>query len=80
RFSLLPALTTEGVIYSEVRLGSYDSTAFAAYIKELMTHMQPWPAPCMLVMDNCDIHHSAEVAALCNHFRIKLFNLEIVQI
>ena len=66
RYSLLPALSSEGIIFSEVREGTYDGPAFVAYVEKLLLHMNPWPAPCsVLVMDNCVIHHSDDIAPMC---------------
>ena len=66
RFSLLPALSCNGIIFSDVREGTYDGPAFVQYIEQLLPHMNPWPEPLsVLVMDNCSIHHLDDIAPLC---------------
>ena len=66
RYSILPALCSEGIIYSAVCEGAYDGQAFVHFIRNLMNYMNPWPEPCsVLVMDNCAIHHNPEVSAIC---------------
>ncbi|KIJ35195.1 hypothetical protein M422DRAFT_136599, partial [Sphaerobolus stellatus SS14] len=75
-YSLLPALCSEGVIYSEVRKGAYDGPAFIEFMTNLLEHMSPWPAPkSVLVMDNCSIHHLDEVEALCTQRGVPLYYL-----
>ncbi|KIJ40118.1 hypothetical protein M422DRAFT_112421, partial [Sphaerobolus stellatus SS14] len=75
-YSLLPALCSEGVIYSEVRKGAYDGPAFIEFITNLLEHMSPWPAPkSVLVMDNCSIHHLDEVEVLCTQRGVPLYYL-----
>lgn len=57
RFSLLPALTLEGIIHLSIKEGSFDGEAFLNFIRELLDMMEPYPAPnSVLVLDNCAIH------------------------
>jgi hypothetical protein len=66
RYSLLPALCSDGIIYCDIKVGAYDGSSFFSYIEELLKHMNPWPAlKSVLVMDNCVIHHVEEVKYLC---------------
>ena len=66
RFSLLPALSSDGIIFSDIREGTYNGVAFIEYIEHLLAHMNPWPERCsVLVMDNCSIHHLDDIAPLC---------------
>ena len=63
---MLPALSAEGIIFSEIRVGTYDGPAFIKYIERLLPYMNRWPAPrSVLVMDNCAIHHLDDIAPLC---------------
>lgn len=56
-YSLLPALSLDGIIYSTIKEGSFDGSAFTDFITNLLEVMQPYPAPnSVLVMDNCAIH------------------------
>ena len=66
RYSLLPALCSDGIIYSRIREGAYDGAAFLGYVKALMPRMNRWPAArSVLVLDNCSIHHLTEVEEVC---------------
>ncbi|KAJ7196592.1 hypothetical protein B0H12DRAFT_998288, partial [Mycena haematopus] len=66
RYSLLPALTCDGLIYSHVKEGGYDGEEFCLWLEGLVRQMQPYPAPrSILVIDNCSIHHVAEVDEIC---------------
>ena len=57
RYSLLPALSQDGIIYSDIKLGSYDGKSFLEYMEGLLEVMNPYPAPrSVLVLDNCGIH------------------------
>ncbi|KIJ46833.1 hypothetical protein M422DRAFT_226531 [Sphaerobolus stellatus SS14] len=75
-YSLLPALCSEGIIYSEIQKGAYDRPSFLTFIENLLEHMNPWPAPrSVLVMDNCSIHHLEDVETLCNNKGVALYYL-----
>lgn len=66
RYSILPALLQDGIFYSTIKLGAYDGDSFLAFLEGLLEHMNPYPAPCsVLVMDNCAIHHVPGVRELC---------------
>ncbi|KIJ28249.1 hypothetical protein M422DRAFT_189974, partial [Sphaerobolus stellatus SS14] len=45
RYSLLPALFSEGIIFSDIKEGTYDGPSFVDYIEHLLPHMNAWPAP-----------------------------------
>jgi hypothetical protein len=81
RYSLLPALCSDGIIYADVRASAYDGDAFVAYIDGLMKHMNPWPHPrSVLVMDNCAIHHVDEVAYVCAQRYVSLVSYALLLI
>jgi hypothetical protein len=66
-YSILPALTLDGIIYSKIIEDSFDGPAFCAYLEVLMMHMNPYPEKhSVLVMDNCAIHHVNEVEEICS--------------
>ncbi len=45
--------------------GSYDTESFMQFIKDLLTKMQPFPAPnSVIIMDNCKIHKALEIREL----------------
>lgn len=57
RFSLLPALSLDGIIHTSIKEGSFDGESFLAFLRELLDMMEPYPARnSVLVMDNCAIH------------------------
>jgi hypothetical protein len=67
RYTLLPAITMGGIIYSHVKVGSYDGAQFIEYLEGLLQVMNPYPAPnSVLIMDNCKIHHVEGVWDLCD--------------
>lgn len=56
-YSILPALSLEGMIHCHIVEGSFDTAAFTHFIETLLDTMQPFPAPnSVIVMDNCRIH------------------------
>ena len=58
RYSMLPALTVNGVIYSHIKMGAYNGDQFLEWLEGLLEVMNPYPAPnSVLVLDNCRIHH-----------------------
>jgi hypothetical protein len=66
RFSILPALTLDGIICSSIELGAFNGDTFLDFITELLQEMNPYPAVrSVLVMDNCSIHHIDGVVAAC---------------
>ena len=59
RFSVLPAISLDGILTVKIVEGSYDSDSFARFINGLLYHMNPFPGPnSVIVMDNCRIHKS----------------------
>ena len=65
RYSVLPAVSTTGMLDCTIVEGSFNTTLFTAFIRDLLDHMQPWPAPnSVVVMDNCVIHKSPEIREL----------------
>lgn len=67
RYSLLPAITTNGFIYSHIKVGSYNGDEFLEWLRGLLVVMNPYPAPqSVLVLDNCRIHHVPGVREMCD--------------
>ena len=65
-YSVLPALSLEGVIFSDIVKGSYDGKKFVQFVDELMNVMNPYPGKhSVLVMVNCQICHVPEVEEVC---------------
>jgi antirestriction protein len=66
RYSLLPALAMDGIIYHHIKPGSFDGDSFQEFLEGLLKIMNPYPAEkSVLVMDNCAIHHVEGVAEMC---------------
>jgi hypothetical protein len=57
RYSLLPALTMDGMIYAKVVEGSFTAETFFEFILGLLDRMdQSMPQGSVIVMDNAGIH------------------------
>ena len=66
RYSVLPALLLEGVIFSDIMKGSYNDEKFVLFMGELTNVMNPYPGKnSVLAMDNGWIHHVPEVEEVC---------------
>jgi hypothetical protein len=66
RYSLLPAITVNGIIYSDIKVGGYNGDEFLEYLDGLTARMNPYPGPqSVLVIDNCRTHHVFGVEELC---------------
>ncbi|KAF8837048.1 hypothetical protein BDN67DRAFT_909949 [Paxillus ammoniavirescens] len=66
RYSILPALTLDGIIAYDIIEGSVTGERFIQFLKDhVMPFTTPYPGPrSVLVMDNCSIHHGEEVRKL----------------
>jgi hypothetical protein len=57
RYSILPAISLDGVIHLEVIDRSFTGHEFTNFVRGVLDQMQPWPLPnSVLVMDNARIH------------------------
>ena len=66
RWSILPAITTDGILDYEVFHGSYTAERFNDFVTRVLDQMNAYPAPrSVLLLDNASIHHSAEFRLLC---------------
>ncbi|THU97005.1 hypothetical protein K435DRAFT_663402 [Dendrothele bispora CBS 962.96] len=62
RYSMLPALSLDGILHLEVKKKSYTSESFNAFIDTLLDNMNPFPQNnSVLIMDNASIRKSAEL-------------------
>jgi transposase len=62
RYSVLPALSLDGVLAVTIVQGSVNGDIFEGFIEELLGYMEPFPAPnSVLVMDNASIHKSINI-------------------
>ncbi|EHS62474.1 uncharacterized protein PGTG_20597 [Puccinia graminis f. sp. tritici CRL 75-36-700-3] len=67
RFTLLPAISVDGIVALTVTEENVKGTNFAHFLKYcLLPRMNPYPGPkSILVLDNAGIHGGARVARLC---------------
>ncbi|KAI5822085.1 hypothetical protein K523DRAFT_217490, partial [Schizophyllum commune Tattone D] len=64
-YSLLPALSLDGIIHVSIVEGSFTSDLFYDFIDGLLDKMQPYPNPrSVIVMDNCRIHKDPAILDL----------------
>jgi len=62
RYSVLPALSLDGILYVKIVQGSFRYDSFGEFIDGLLDQMNPFPGRnSVIVMDNCRIHKSEEV-------------------
>ena len=62
RYSVLPALSLDGILYVKIVQGSFTYNSFGDFIDGLLDQMNPFPGHnSVIVMDNCYIHKSEEV-------------------
>ena len=66
RLSILPVLTTEGIITHDIIPGSVTTERFIQFLQELVIPLtNPYPGPrSVLILNNCNIHHSGKIRAL----------------
>ncbi len=65
RYSILPAITMDGIIECTIVEGSFNGELFMRFIEDLLKKMCPFPAPnSVVVMDNCSIHKAPEIREL----------------
>ena len=87
RYSLLPALSMDGIIWAKIVEGSFTKPLFQEFIAELLTRMQPFPGKnSVIIMDNARIHKNQEVIDMIEERYVlryyhnqELFTLIIVQ-
>ena len=79
RISVIAALSTEGVVATEITHGTVDGTKFVNFIQgKLIPEMMPFDgenSKSIAILDNCSIHHVAEVEAAFKEAGILVFYL-----
>jgi len=59
RYSVLPALLLDGILYVKIVEGSFTYDLFGEFIDGLLDQMNPYPGlNSVIVMDNCCVHKS----------------------
>ena len=62
RYSVLPAMTLDGIIALDIVEGSYNTKRFKRFIRGLLDQMNVFPGPSsVIVIDNCRIHKSKDI-------------------
>ena len=57
RYSILPALSLDGILAVDIIEGSFTTARFARFVDGLLDRMNPFPGPnSVIIMDNCRIH------------------------
>jgi hypothetical protein len=65
RYSILLALSLDGILHLDVLDHSYTAAAFNSFIDGLLDNMNPFPMQnSVIVMDNASIHKSPELEAM----------------
>lgn len=65
KYSMLPALSLDGIIWLNIVEGSFDSDLFFEFINGLLDQMNPFPQKnSVIVMDNCRIHKRDDILQL----------------
>ncbi|KIK95009.1 hypothetical protein PAXRUDRAFT_141693, partial [Paxillus rubicundulus Ve08.2h10] len=65
-----------GILHCNIVEGSFCTESFKRFIEGLLDHMQPFPAPnLVIVMDNCQIHKHQEIRELIHERCMFLFIL-----
>ena len=78
RYSILPAMSMDGILSVDIVEGSFDSMKFAHFIDGLLDRMSPYPGPnSVIVMDNCSIHKSPLVIEMIEERRASLYQAKV---
>ena len=85
RYSVLPALSLDGILHLSIIQGSFNYGSFAEFIEGLLMQTNPFPGPnSVIVMDNCRIHKShlvldmIRVAYVCSYHYFEANNHVVV--
>lgn len=64
-YSLLPALSLDGILHVKIVEGSFTAVRFYEFIEGLLDRMQPFPGKnSVIVMDNARIHKDPAILDL----------------
>lgn len=62
RFSVLPAISLDGVLHLTIQDRPYTAADFNSFVDALLDRMSPFPGPnSILIMDNASIHKSLQM-------------------
>ncbi|KLO04691.1 hypothetical protein SCHPADRAFT_840350, partial [Schizopora paradoxa] len=61
-YSVLPAISLDGIIECKIVEGSFNTQLFLEFIEDVVSKMNPFPSPrSVIIMDNCAIHKAPEI-------------------
>ncbi|KAF9222260.1 hypothetical protein BS17DRAFT_708706 [Gyrodon lividus] len=61
-YSIVPILTLDGIIPYDIVEGSVTSDCFIQFLHKQLPLMNPFSGPqSVLILDNCQIHHSEDI-------------------
>jgi len=61
RYSVLPAISHDGILHANIVEGSFNAITFRQFISGLLDRMNPFPGiNSVILLDNASIHHSRE--------------------
>jgi hypothetical protein len=68
-FSILPALSLDGILHVKVVDGSFNTQSFTEFIDDLTTKMNPYDPVrhnknSVIILDNCKIHKDPAIVEL----------------
>jgi hypothetical protein len=76
KYSILPALSFEGIIHLEVVKNAITGDDFRRFIEGLLPHMNEWPLPnSVLIVDNASIHKVAGIREMVEERGARLIYL-----
>ena len=76
KYSLLPALSLDGILHLEVVENAVTGSAFRQFVEGLLPQMNKWPLPnSVLIVDNASIHKVAGIRELVEERGMRLLFL-----
>lgn len=77
-YSVLPALSLDGILHLDIQDHSYTSEDFNSFVDGLLDNMNPFPQRnSVIIMDNTSIHKSAALEEMVLARYVCLFNINI---
>jgi hypothetical protein len=74
RYSVLSAISYDGVLHANIVEGSFNAITFRQFIHGLLDRMNPFPGPnSVILLDNASIHHSRETLDMITDQSVHLF-------
>lgn len=78
RFSVLPALSLDGILAVKIVEGSFTTELFKNFIDGLLDHMNPFPGPnSVIIMDNCRIHRAQAIRDMIEEWSVILDMIQL---